>query len=155
MDVNYFGAIAVTKAVLPALARQQFGQIVVISSVMGKIGTPRRSAYAASKHALHGFFDSLRAEVHPDNISVTIICPGYVHTNVTLNALRGDGSAHAQMADDTRNGLAPDVFARRALRAIKRRRREVLIGKKEILGVYIKRFFPGLLARIVRGMKVS
>ena len=96
-----------------------------------------------------------RAEVHPDNIAVTIICPGYVHTNVTLNALRGDGSANARMADDTRRGLPPDVFARRALRAIKRRRREALIGKKEILGVYIKRFFPGLLARIVRGMRVA
>ncbi|MCO6487825.1 MAG: SDR family oxidoreductase [Phaeodactylibacter sp.] len=155
MEVNFLGAVAVSKAVLPAMLEQGGGQVVVISSVMGKLGTPRRSAYAASKHALHGYFDCLRAELHDEGIKVSIICPGYVHTNVTINALTADGSPNNEMAEATRNGLAPEVFAEKALRAIAREKEEALIGGKEILGVYIKRFFPGLFSRIARGMKVS
>lgn len=155
MEVNFLGAVALTKAVLPAMLERQNGQIVVISSVMGKLGTPRRSAYAASKHALHGWFDCLRAELHNDGIGVTVICPGYVHTNVTINALTADGSPNKKMAEATRNGLPPDVFAEKALRAIARKKQEVLIGGKEVMGVYIKRFFPRLFFRIARGLKVS
>ena len=79
------------------MVTRKSGQIVVISSVMGKIGTPFRSAYAASKHALQGWFDCLREEVYSDNVKVSIICPGYVHTNVTINALKGDGSKNNEM----------------------------------------------------------
>lgn len=150
LNVNYLGKVAVAKAVLPVLLRQRAGQIVVISSVMGKIGVPYRSAYAASKHALHGFFDSLRAEVYDHNIKVTIICPGYVHTNVTINALKGDGSKNNVMADETRKGMEPGLFAQKALRVIFKQKEEALIGGKEIFAVYLKRFFPGLLSKIVR-----
>jgi dehydrogenase/reductase SDR family protein 7B len=87
MNVNFMGTVAVTKAVLPQFLQQQSGQIVVMSSVTGKLGTPKRSAYAASKHALHGFFDSLRAETYEDNLKVTILCPGYIQTNISINAL--------------------------------------------------------------------
>ena len=118
MDVNFIGTVAVTKSVLPDMLRQGSGQIVAISSVMGKIGTPWRSAYAASKHALHGFFDSLRAEVENEGVKITIICPGYVKTNVTINALKGDGSQNKVMAETTSKGLHPAHFAQRALRVI-------------------------------------
>ncbi|NRA49956.1 MAG: SDR family oxidoreductase [Phaeodactylibacter sp.] len=155
MDVNFIGTVAVTKAVLPYMIRQKQGQIIAISSVMGKIGTPRRSAYAASKHALHGFFDCLRAEVYDKNIKVTLICPGYVHTNVSINALTGDGSKNNVMADTTKGGLKPDEFAKKALRAIYKEKKEVYIGGKEILGIYIRRFFPNLLFKIVQGMEVN
>lgn len=155
MEVNFLGAVALTKAVLPSMLERQSGQIAVISSVMGKLGTPRRSAYAASKHALHGWFDCLRAELHDQGIRVTIICPGYVHTNVTINALTADGSPNRKMAKTTRNGLPPELFAEKALRAIAREKEEALIGGKEILGVYVKRFFPRLFSRMARGMKVS
>ncbi|MCB0547851.1 MAG: SDR family oxidoreductase [Phaeodactylibacter sp.] len=155
MEVNFLGAVAMTKAVLPAMLKNKDGQVVVISSVMGKLGTPRRSAYAASKHALHGWFDSLRAELYEDGIKVTIICPGYVYTNVTINALTADGSPNKQMAEATRNGLDPGIFAEKALHAIIREKEEVLIGGKEILGVYLKRFFPSLFSRIARRLKVS
>lgn len=154
MDVNYFGTIALTKAVAPSMQARKSGQIVVISSVLGKIGAPYRSAYAASKHALHGFFDSLRAELYPDGISVTLICPGYVHTNVTANALKGDGSANEVVAESTKGGFPPDVFARKALKAIRQQRREVLIAKKEGLGVLMHRFVPGIYARIARNLKL-
>ncbi len=155
MDVNYFGTIALTKAVCPHMQSRHSGQIVVISSVMGKIGAPYRSAYAASKHALHGFFDSLRAELYPDGIQISLICPGYVHTNVTVNALRGDGSPNSVMAESTKGGFPPDVFAQKALRAIKHKKREALIAKKEGLAVLINRFAPGVFARIARNLKLK
>ncbi|TXB63550.1 SDR family oxidoreductase [Phaeodactylibacter luteus] len=155
MDVNFIGTVAVTKAVLPYMIRQKNGHIIAISSVMGKIGTPRRSAYAASKHALHGFFDCLRAEVAEQNIQVTIICPGYVHTNVSINALTADGSPNNQMSDDSKSGLQPEEFAVKALKAIYKKKEEVYIGKREILGIYLKRYAPWVLSRVVRGMKVT
>ncbi|MEQ8703533.1 MAG: SDR family oxidoreductase [Phaeodactylibacter sp.] len=155
MDVNFIGAVAVTKAVLPYMRQRKTGHIVAISSVMGKIGTPRRSAYAASKHALHGFFDCLRAEVYSKNISVTLICPGYVHTNVSINALTGDGSPNNKMAETTKGGLSPEAFAQKALRAIYKKKEEAYIGGREIMGIYLKRFLPGVLSRFVRGMDVK
>lgn len=155
MDINYFGTIALTKLVAPDMQARKSGQIVVMSSVLGKIGVPYRSAYAASKHALHGFFDSLRAELFPHQVAVTLICPGYVRTNVTINALRGDGSTNQVMAESTSGGFAPEAFAQKALRAIASKKREVVIAKTEGLGVLLHRFVPGIFARIARNMKLK
>lgn len=155
MDVNFLGTVAVTKVVLPDMLARKSGHIIVISSVMGKIGTPFRSAYAASKHALHGWFDCLREEVLADNIKVTTICPGYVHTNVTINALKGDGSKNNEMAASTASGMEPSIFAQKALRAIAKEKDEVLIGGKEIITVYLKRISFGLLKFVLRRAKVT
>lgn len=155
MDVNFLGSVAVTKWVLPDMVARKSGQIVVISSVMGKIGTPYRSAYAASKHALQGWFDCLREEVYADNVKVSIICPGYVHTNITINALKGDGSKNNEMADSTSGGMEPAAFAQKALSAIAKGRAETLIGGKEVMTVYLKRFFPRLLTFVLRRAKVT
>ena len=155
-EVNYFGTIALTKAVLPYFISKKNGQIVVISSIMGKLGTPLRSAYAGSKHALHGFFDSLRAELYHDNIKVTIICPGYVNTNVSKNALTADGSKFEELDEATANGLSPEEFANKALKVIHKQKREVIIaGAKEKAGVYLKRFFPSVLANVIRKVNVT
>lgn len=155
MSVNFMGTVAVTKAVLPTMLKQRFGQIVVISSVMGKIGTPLRSAYAASKHALHGFFECLRAEVADNGVDVCIICPGYVDTDVTVNALTADGTPKNERSRDNANGLSPAAFAEKALRAIAAHQPEAIIGGKEVLGIYLQRFFPALLRRIVRRVEVT
>jgi dehydrogenase/reductase SDR family member 7B len=119
------------------------------------VGTPYRSAYSASKHAMQGFFEALRAELFDRNIQVTIISPGYVHTKVSLNALTGDGSAYQQMNETTKAGLSAESFARRAVRAIARKQEEAYIGKKEILAIYLKRFFPKLLYRILRNYRLK
>lgn len=155
MDVNFIGTVAVTKAVLPTMLHQRFGQIVVISSVMGKIGTPMRSAYAASKHALHGFFECLRAEVADEGIHVCMICPGYVNTNVTINALTGDGTPNKVKAESTAKGLSPEAFANKALRAISAEKDEALIGGKELVTIYLQRFFPSILRWMVRRLNVT
>lgn len=155
MEINYFGTIALTKAVLPSMIARKSGHIVTISSLSGKISTPRRSAYAASKHALHGFFDSLRSEVYADGITVTLICPGYVKTNLSLHALSADGSAHGQMDPTQDKGMSPETLATRILQAIERREDEVIVGGKEVLAVYLKRFFPSLYARFIRRRKIT
>lgn len=154
MDVNFFGSVAVTKALLPHFLERKSGQIVSISSAMGKMGVPYRSTYCASKHAMQGFFDALRAELYPSNIEVTNICPGYVQTNVTINALKGDGSPNNTMADSTAGGYPPEKFAKKALRAIAKKRKEVYIAKTELLGIYLARFAPNLFFRIIRKHKL-
>lgn len=155
MEINYFGAIALTQAVLPSMVARKSGHFVVISSLSGKISTPRRSAYAASKHALHGFFDALRAEVYNDGVRVTIVCPGYIKTNLSYNALTGEGGAHGQLDPTQAQGLEPATLAERILQAIDRQEEEVLIGGKEVLGVYLKRFLPGIYSRMIRRTKIT
>jgi len=150
MDLNYIGPVALTKQVLPAMRSRVAGQIVVISSLLGKFALPKRAAYSASKHALHGFFDALRAEVEPQGIAVTMVCPGFVRTNASYNALEGDGKPHNELDKEIAGGLPSDQCARRIVRAVERRRREVYICRQEIFGLYISRFAPGLFRRIIR-----
>ena len=153
MEVNYFAAVILTKAVLPSMIDNGFGQIVSISSLVGKIGSPLRSGYAASKHALHGFFDSVRAENFMKNIVVTLVIPGFVKTNVSINALTEDGKALDQMDAELEKGMTAEQCARKIIKGAEKEKNELLIGGKETFVVYIKRFFPGVLARIVRKVK--
>jgi len=155
MEVNFFGSIALTKALLPILIEQKSGHIVVISSVMGKLGTKYRSAYAASKHALHGWFDCLRQEVYEDNIDVTLVCPGYVKTNVTKNALTADGSKYNQIDDAQKRAMPADEFAKKLLPKLAKKKEEVYIGGYEIMAVYVKRLSLRLLNKILQRVKVT
>jgi NADP-dependent 3-hydroxy acid dehydrogenase YdfG len=156
METNYFGAVALTKALLPHFLQRKSGHFVVISSVMGKFGAPLRSGYCASKHALHGFFDALRAECWRENILVTLVCPGYVQTNVSVNALTGTGGKQNTMDEATAKGIPADVCARRIVLATSEGRHEVNIaGPKETLGLVLKRTWPGLLARMLRTIKTT
>jgi len=156
MDVNYFGTVALSKALLPHFIEKKSGHFVVVTSIVGKVSTPVRSSYSASKHALHGFFDSLRAEVHKHNIDVTIVLPGYVRTQISFNALVGDGSVQNKMDPATNNVILPEVFAKKMIRAIENKKREVVIGGlKETASIYLKRIWPGLLAKIVRKVNVT
>lgn len=153
MSINYLGTIAMTKAVLPVMLEQGSGHIIVMSSVMGKVSVPYRSAYAASKHALHGYFDALRAEMHQENIKVSVFCPGYVRTNVTINALTGDGSKHNMMTPQSKKGMDPGDFARKALRAIARDKTEAYFGGMELASIYVKRLFPRFFAWAINRME--
>jgi dehydrogenase/reductase SDR family protein 7B len=150
IDVNYLGPVALTKQVLPSMIAAASGQIVVVSSLLGKFAVPKRAAYSASKHALHGFFDALRSELDPKGIAVTIVCPGFVRSNASFNALEGDGTPHSKMDVEIANGLSCEECARRIIRAIERRRREVYICRRERFGLYLSRFAPGLFSRIIR-----
>jgi short-subunit dehydrogenase len=154
MEVNYFGAVALTKYLLPHFANRKQGHYVVVSSLTGIFGTAWRSGYAASKHALHGFFDAVRAEHYDDHIKVTMICPGFIETPITMSALTGDGSALNQMDHAQGQGMSAERCARRIVRAIEKNKEEVYIGRKEVIGVYVKRFFPTLFSWLIRRVKV-
>jgi dehydrogenase/reductase SDR family member 7B len=155
METNFFGTVALTKSVLPSMIERGDGHIIVISSLVGKLGTPLRSTYSASKHALHGFFDSLRAELSTKGIKVLIVCPGFVRTSISINALCADGSCHGVMDDAQAGGMAPGVCAEKIIQAIEQNKDEVLIGGKELIGVYLKRFVPGIFNRIIARAKVT
>jgi short-subunit dehydrogenase len=150
MELNFFATTALTKSVLPIMLEKKSGHIVVISSVLGKVALPKRSMYAASKHALHGFFDALRGEVFRDNIGVTIICPGYVKTNISINALEANGQRYGKMDKGQENGISPERCANGIIRAIRKNKDEVFIGRKEYRVILLKRFFPGLLNYIMK-----
>ncbi|RCW38881.1 SDR family oxidoreductase [Marinilabilia salmonicolor] len=153
MEVNFFGMVQLTKAVLPFMLSQGSGHIVAVSSITGKFGFPLRTAYSASKHAIQGFFESLRAELTDDNIKVTIVSPGRIKTNISLNAITADGSAHKKMDNGQAGGMSPEKCAKRIVRGIKKQRKEMLIGNKEILMVYIHRWLPALYHRLVTKVK--
>jgi len=155
MEVNFLGAVALTKAALPAMLERGTGHFVVVSSLVGKISTPLRSGYSASKHALHGFFDALRAELHDRGIRVTMVCPGFIRTSITLHALTGDGSEQGTMDDAQAHGMDPEACAERIVRAVEREAREVLVGGSEVWAVRLHRFFPGLFHRMIRKARVT
>jgi short-subunit dehydrogenase len=154
MEVNYFGTIGLSKALLPHFVQNKKGHFAVVTSLVGKFGSPYRSSYAASKHALHGFFDSLRAEHYKDNIDVTMICPGFIRTSISLNALTGNGTALNQMDEAQEKGMLPETCAKAIKNSIETKKQEVYIGGKETLAVHLKRFFPSLFSKLIKKAKV-
>ncbi|MDF2437392.1 MAG: short-chain dehydrogenase/reductase [Bacteroidota bacterium] len=153
MEVNFFGTIALTKSVLPIMLQQKSGHIVAMSSIAGKFGFYFRSAYSASKHALHGFFESLRMEIHNDNVNVLIVCPGKIKTNISVNAVTGKGQKFNKMDESTEKGLSADECAKQILSAIRNNKEEVFIGGKELRAIWVKRLFPGLFSKMIRKQK--
>ena len=154
MEVDYFSTVILTKAILPSMIQNGFGHIVPISSLVGKFGSPYRSGYAAAKHALHGFYDSLRAETYKKNIFVTLVTPGFVKTNVSLNALTEDGKAMNLMDEGQEKGMTAEQCAKKIIKGVEGEKNELLMGGKETVAVYIMRFFPNLFAKIIRKAKV-
>ncbi|MCK5536219.1 MAG: SDR family oxidoreductase [Bacteroidales bacterium] len=149
MEINFFGNIALTKAVLPYMIEQQSGSIVTISSVTGKFGVPKRSTYSASKHALQGFYESLRAEHKKDNINVNIVIPGYVKTNISFNAVLSDGSTNNKLDDGQAGGVTAEKCAQQIVKGIKKNKKEILIGGKELVMVHLRRFLPSVYYNII------
>ena len=149
MEVNFFGNIAMTKAVLPIFRQQKSGQILVISSIAGKFGFHLRSAYSASKHALFGYYESLVMEESEYNLKVTVACPGKINTPISTNAVTAEGKAHGQMDHNQATGMPVDVCVQQLLNALVKNKHEVLIGNKELIAVKLKRFLPRLFWKII------
>lgn len=149
MEVNFFGLVHLTGQVLPGMLARKSGHIVNLSSVAGYVSTPLRSTYAASKHAVRAWSDALRAEVGDRQVHVTVICPGYVRTDISSVALTGDGSQKGTDDQAILSGLDPDVAARRMVDAIARHQNELVLGGREVWSIYLKRYLPGLTARLL------
>lgn len=156
MEINYFGAVGLTKQVLPHMVERKSGHIIVTSSVAGKIGTKFRSGYAASKHAVQGFFNSLRQEMYEHNVDVTLLCPGFIKTNISKNALTGDGSKFNKMGDAHSNAMTADEMVKKVMPKIKSRKEEIYVtGFKEALAIWVQRISPTLLNKILKNQKVT
>jgi short-subunit dehydrogenase len=147
-EINYFGTIELTRNVLSWMVEKGGGKLAVISSISGKFGFPLRSSYAASKHALQGYFETIDLEYRHEGIDVSIISPGRIKTPISMSALKGDGSPSGTMDEGLRNGMDADKCARRIVRAIDKRRLQTLIGGKEILLYYIHKFSLPLFRKI-------
>ena len=143
-EVNYFGTIFLTKLVLPEMIKNGGGQIAATSSLVGKFGFPYRSSYSASKHALHGFFESLLAENKANNILVSMIIPGFINTNISVNAVNSEGAAHGKLDQNQAKGMPADICARIICKGLKKEKKEILVGKKDKIMVHIRRFLPRL-----------
>jgi len=147
-EIDFFAVVALTRAVVPAMQARGRGHVVTISSVTGKVGVPLRTGYAAAKHALQGFMDAARAELARDGLQFTTVCPGFVRTEISFNALRGDGSRHNQLDPGQAGGLSAQVCAERIWRAVEHDRAELLIGR-EAWAVLLQRLAPGLLRMVL------
>ncbi len=153
MELDYFSQVALTKKVIPIFLQQNSGHILVISSVAGKYGFHYRSAYSAAKHALVGFFETLRLELKDVPVYVTLVYPGRIHTNISINALKADGTQHGVMDEAQEKGIAADVCADKILRGVAKKKVELLIGREELILVYMKRWFPSLYYKFVLKVK--
>ncbi len=153
MEINYFGTIALTKAVLPYMISNGGGHIVATSSISGRFGFPLRSAYSASKQALHGFFETLLLEHKDDNIRVSVLIPGRVSTNISLHALTSSGKEHGKLDEGLTAGITPGKAAQQIIRGIRRNRREILVGSSELLMLKIRKYMPALFFRIAGRIK--
>jgi dehydrogenase/reductase SDR family protein 7B len=154
METNFYGATALTKAVLPGMMKRNAGNIISLSSPAGAFGFPLRSSYSASKHALHGYFDSLRAELDAakKNIHIMLVLPGRVSTNMSFNALTQDGSKQAEADQRLASGLSAEECAKGIIKAAEKRKAEIYFGREQIL-IYIKRYLPGVFRSIVTKFK--
>lgn len=144
MEIDYFGTIGITKQLLPHIIANGDGLIMATSSVVGKFGIPYRSAYSAAKHALHGFFDSLRAETAKENLQITVIVPGRIATNVSKNAITKTGEKYGITDPGQATGMTADESARIILRGIAKGKKEIIYGGKAVAMVYIRRYCPAL-----------
>jgi short-subunit dehydrogenase len=145
MEVNFFATIALTQFLLPTLIKHN-GMVVTIASVAGKVGGQGMSSYAASKHAIIGYMDCLRAEEQRNGLHVLTVCPGFVSTNISINARTSDGSKYGEMADSISSGISAESCALQIVQAVKAKKKEVYIGKGiSRWAPTIKRFFPSIL----------
>lgn len=155
MNVNYFGPIILTKHLLPHMLERGTGQIVVTSSLSGKYGVPKISSYAASKHALHGFFETLRSEIFNSGVDITIIVPGIIQTKITAHALKGDGSLFGKVDKTFQKAYPAEKAAKRMLQAILNRKEEAFVGGTEGISLILNRISPWLLRRFIRNHPIK
>ncbi|RPH34401.1 MAG: SDR family NAD(P)-dependent oxidoreductase [Bacteroidales bacterium] len=155
MEIDFFSYIILSKAFIPSMIEQKEGYIAVTSSLSGKFGFHLRSSYSAAKHALQGYYETLRMELKQHGISVTIAYPGSINTSISINAIEKDGSKHGVMDPAQSNGMSAETCAKHYIRAIKKGKVEVLIGGKEFIMFHLKRFFPRLFFKLILKIKAT
>jgi short-subunit dehydrogenase len=154
LEINFFSHIKISSFLLPSMIKNK-GHFVVMSSLTGVFGVPYRSSYSASKHALHGYFESLRLEEYVLNI--TIACPGFIKTDISKNALQGNGIKYGKLDPGQATGMPVDKMVNILLKAVVKKKHTVYIGawKETKLGVFLHNNFPRLFYKIIKRSKVK
>lgn len=148
MQVNYLGAVYGTHYALPHLKASR-GLLVAISSVCGKTGVPTRTGYVASKHAMQGFFDTLRIELRGTGVDVLVVSPGFVATDIRERAFGSNGQPLGQSPrDESKGTMSVDECGRQILEAMARRKRDHIMTLKGKLTPWAKLIVPGMVDRI-------
>lgn len=153
LEVDVLGQIALSKTVLPLMYARRSGHIAIMASVAGKIGVAQRTGYCAAKHAVMGFYDALRAEAVHHGVKVTTITPGFIRTDVSANALTGDGERYGTTDKEIAQGMDVDRCAAAILEGFRKGRPEIAVGDgPEMKALWLKRLFPGLVFKKVAAM---
>jgi len=156
MTINFLGTVALTKAVLPSMIQLGEGHIVAVSSVQGKMAIPYRACYGASKHAVQGYFDSLRAELHEKNVSVSIVSPSYVSTNLSVNAVTSSGAAFGKTDHHIASGMSPLYVAEQIYAAVVCKKRDVVLGPvHHKLAIFGRTLAPYLFSLIMQKRAIT
>jgi short-subunit dehydrogenase len=154
MELDFFAPVALTRALLPGMVARSRGHVVMVGSVVSRFGAPLRSGYAAAKHALAGFTEAARAELWRNGIKFTLVCPGFVKTQVSVNALTGAGGTYGKMDHGQAKGMPAEACAEKIWRAVARDVEETFIGA-EANFIHLKRFFPGLFSYVLKRAKAQ
>lgn len=150
MDINFWAPVGLAKELLKKRNPENQLHLVLTSSLSGKYGVPKLAAYAASKHAIQGYFDSLRAETFGSGLFVHIVIPGFIRTNITVDGLRGDGSKNGKMQEALAEGMDPEDCAKGILRGLELGKEEFVVGGAERFTVLLNRLFPSLMKKLIR-----
>jgi dehydrogenase/reductase SDR family member 7B len=148
MDINFYGTVYATKYCLPHILKTQ-GSIIGISSIVGYRGTPARTGYAASKYAMHGFFEVLRTEVMKRGVHVMIACPNFTGSNIRKTALTADGAQQGETPREEDKMMSAEEVAKHILKATTKRKRELIITFQGKLVVFLNKWFPAMMDKIV------
>jgi len=148
MDVNFWGTVYCTKYALPHLLETQ-GSVVAVSSIAGYKGLPARVGYSSSKFAIHGFLDVLRIENLKNNLHVMLLAPGFTKSNIRFTALKGDGSVQGETPRDEDKMMSAEEVAEHTIKAIKKRKRELILTTQGKLTVWLNKFFPAMMDKMV------
>lgn len=155
METNFFSSVTIAKELLPVMKQNSGGRFVILSSIMGRFGAQQRSSYSASKHALHGYFESLRAEEWKNNIRVTLAILGYIDTEFSKQALIENGESYNKIDKGQQNGMPAEECAAQIIKGIQQDKEELLIGGWEKYATFLKRFTPRLLSKILRNKDIN
>ena len=148
MDINFYGTLYATKYCLPEILKTK-GSIVGVSSINGYRGTPARTAYTASKYAMNGFMESLRTEVMHRGVHVLVACPGFTGTNIRNAALTADGTSQGESPRDEGKMMSPEEVAQGIIKAIQKRKRDIVFTSQGKLAVFLNKWMPGRMDKIV------
>jgi len=151
MQINFFAGAALAKAVVPNMVTNKNGKIIWVSSVQGLLGIPSRTSYAASKFAVQGYCEGLRAELASSGVIVHVVSPGYIRTNLSMSALTGDGSSHGKMDDATAKGADPKDVAVNILDSVSKGKVDFVVAATATakIAIWLRLLCPGILQRML------